>query len=211
MLTSIARQSGTAVRVLLVMTLLLGIAYPIGIWLVSRLPGLSGPAEGSIRYSADGTAVGSSLIGIDPVAADPAADPWFHTRPSATADDALGLGPGDPSTSAGANLGGFDEGLVATVAARRERIAAREGVDVSRVPVDAVSSSASGVDPGISPAYAELQVPRVARVTGLPVDAVRALVAEHTSGRVLGLLGEPTVNTTELNPAVAAAVGLPGG
>ncbi len=205
MLTSIARQSGTALRVLLVMTVLLGIVYPLGIWAVARIPGLSGPAEGSVIYSADGTAVGSSLIGIDPVAPDPSADPWFHTRPSATAEDELGLGPGDPSTSAGANLGGFDEGLLESVAGRRELIAAREGVDVSQVPVDAVSTSASGIDPGISPAYAELQVARVARVTGLSEDAVRGLVADATSGRVLGFLGEPSVNTTELNLAVAAA------
>lgn len=205
MFTSIVRQSGAALRVLLVMTLLLGVVYPLGIWLVARIPGLSGPAEGSIIYSADGTAVGSSLIGIDPVAADPAADPWFHSRPSATAEDELGLGPGDPSTSAGANLGGFDEGLLETIAGRRELIAAREGVDVSQVPVDAVSSSASGIDPGISPEYAALQVPRVARVTGLSEDAVRELVAGATSGRVLGFLGEPAVNTTELNLAVAAA------
>ncbi|MBW0131422.1 potassium-transporting ATPase subunit C [Pseudonocardia oceani] len=205
MLTTIARQSAAAVRVLLVLTLLLGLVYPLGIWLVSRLPGLSGPAEGSILRSADGTAVGSSLIGIDPVAADPAADPFFHTRPSATAQDGLGLDPGDPSTSAGANLGGFDDGLVATVAARREAVAAREGVDVAAVPVDAVSSSASGIDPGISPAYAALQVARVARVTGLSEDEVRALVAEHTHGRALGFLGEPAVNVTELNLAVAGA------
>ena len=205
MLTSIARQSGTALRLLLVMTVLLGIVYPLGIWAVARIPGLSGPAEGSVIYAADGTAVGSSLIGIDPVAADPAADPYFHSRPSATAEDELGLGPGDPSTSAGANLGGFDDGLLESVAARREAIAAREGVDVSQVPVDAVSTSASGVDPAISPEYAELQVARVARVTGLAEGDVRALVAEHTDGRVLGFLGEPNVNVTELNLAVAAA------
>lgn len=205
MFTSIVRQSGAALRVLLVMTLLLGVVYPLGIWLVARIPGLSGPAEGSIISSADGTAVGSSLIGIDPVAADPASDPYFHTRPSATAEDELGLGPGDPSTSAGANLGGFDEGLLETITGRREFIAAREGVDVSQVPVDAVSSSASGIDPGISPAYAALQVARVARVTGLSEDAVRVLVSDATSGRVLGFLGEPSVNVTELNLAVAAA------
>ncbi|MHA6783588.1 potassium-transporting ATPase subunit C [Pseudonocardia saturnea] len=205
MLTTIVRQSGAALRVLLVMTLLLGIVYPLGIWLVARVPGLSGPAEGSIIRSADGTAVGSSVIGIDPVAASPDADPYFHTRPSATAQDELGLGPGDPSTSAGDNLGGFDEGLLETIAARRELIAAREGVDVAQVPVDAVSSSASGVDPGISPAYAALQVPRVARVTGLSEEAVRELVADATSGRVLGFLGEPQVHVTELNLAVEAA------
>lgn len=207
MLTSIVRQSGAALRVLLVMTVLLGIAYPLGIWAIARIPGLSGPAEGSIITSADGTAVGSSLIGIDPVAADPAADPYFHTRPSATAEDELGLGPGDASTSAGANLGGFDEGLVESIAARQELIAAREGVDVSQVPVDAVSTSASGIDPAISPEYAALQVARVARVTGLSEVEVRTLVADHTNGRVLGFLGEPNVNATELNLAVAAAAG----
>ncbi|MBW0114967.1 potassium-transporting ATPase subunit C [Pseudonocardia abyssalis] len=207
MLTSIARQSGAALRVLLVMTLLLGVVYPLGIWAIARIPGLSGPAEGSVIHSADGTAVGSSLIGIDPVASDPTDDPWFHARPSATAEDELGLGPGDPSTSAGANLGGFDEGLVETIAARREAIAAREGVDVSQVPVDAVSSSASGIDPGISPEYAALQVARVARVTGLPLGQVQALVADATTGRVFGFLGEPTVNVTELNLAVAGARG----
>ena len=207
MLTSIVRQSGAALRVLLVMTVLLGIAYPLGIWAIARIPGPSGPAEGSIITSADGTAVGSSLIGIDPVAADPAADPYFHTRPSATAEDELGLGPGDASTSAGANLGGFDEGLVESIAARQELIAAREGVDVSQVPVDAVSTSASGIDPAISPEYAALQVARVARVTGLSEGEVRTLVADHTNGRVLGFLGEPNVNATELNLAVAAAAG----
>lgn len=209
MLTSIARQSAAALRVLLVMTVLLGIVYPLGIWALSRIPGLSGPAEGSVITAADGTAVGSTLIGIDPVAADPAADPYFHLRPSATSDDEVHpglLGPGDPSTSAGTNLGGFDEGLVESVAQRQEIIAAREGVDVSQIPVDAVSTSASGVDPAISPEYAELQVPRVARVTGLPENEVRALVAEHTDGRVLGFLGEPNVNATELNLSVAEAM-----
>lgn len=208
MLTTVLRQTGAAVRVLLVLTLLLGIAYPLGIWALARIPGLSERAEGSVLRSADGTAVGSSLIGIDPVAADPAADPWFHARPSATGDEELHpglLGPGDPSTSAGSNLGGFDEGLLESIALRRGTIAAREGVDVARVPVDAVSTSASGVDPGISPEYAELQVPRVARVTGLPQGEVRALVADAASGRALGFLGEPAVNVTELNLALAAA------
>jgi len=78
-------------------------------------------------------------------------------------------------------------------------------VDPSRVPPDAVTSSASGLDPDISPAYADLQINRIARVTGLPAEQVRGLVAEATDGRVLGFLGEPAVNVTRLNLAIAAA------
>lgn len=204
MLIAIARQSAAAVRVLLVMTVMLGVVYPLGVWAVSRLPGLSGNAEGSVVTAPDGTPVGSSLIGIDP-AAGPTTDPYFHARPSATAEDELGLGPADPSTSAGSNLGGFSADLLATVEQRRAVIAVREGVDPALVPADAVSASASGVDPQISPAYAELQVPRVAQVTGLPEQQVRSLVVANTAGRALGFLGEPGVNITELNLAVLAA------
>lgn len=88
---------------------------------------------------------------------------------------------------------------------RQTIIAAREGVAADAVPADAVTASASGADPHISPAYAELQVPRVARVTRLPETDVRRLVEEHTDGRFLGFLGEPGVNVTELNLAVRAA------
>ncbi len=104
--------------------------------------------------------------------ADPAADPYFHTRPSASAEDVLG--PGDPSTSGGSNQGGFSEKLLGQVEQRRAAIAAREGVAPEAVPADAVTASGSGVDPHISPAYADLQVARVARVTGLPEAQVRA-------------------------------------
>jgi potassium-transporting ATPase KdpC subunit len=198
MLTSLLRQSGAALRMLLVATVVLGLVYPLAVWGVSRLPGLAGPAEGSLI----GTQ-GSALIGVDPVPTDPNADPYFHTRPSASAKDALG--PGDPSTSGGSNQGGFSDKLLEQVQQRRAAIAAREGVDPAAVPADAVTASASGVDPDISPAYADLQVARVARVTGLPVDRVRTLVADATDGRSLGFLGEPTVDVTELNLAVAAA------
>jgi K+-transporting ATPase ATPase C chain len=97
------------VRLLLVATVVLGLAYPLAVWGVSRLPGLVGPAEGSVLTAPDGTPAGSSLIGIDPVPADPAADPWFHTRPSASAQDVLG--PGGPSISGGSNQGGFSAKL----------------------------------------------------------------------------------------------------
>jgi K+-transporting ATPase ATPase C chain len=188
---------------LLVATVVLGLVYPFAVWGVSRLPGLHGPAEGSVVTAPDGSASGSTLIGIDPVAADPAADPYFHTRPSASAQDVLG--PGDPSTSGGSNQGGFSEKLLGQVDQRRAAIAAREGVAPEAVPADAVTASGSGVDPHIRPAYAQLQVARVARVTGLPEAQVRRLVADATQGRALGFLGEPTVNVTELNLALAAA------
>jgi K+-transporting ATPase ATPase C chain len=209
MLTLLLRQSGAALRMLLVSTVVLGLVYPLAVWGVARLPGLHGSAEGSVVTAPDGTPVGSSLIGVDPVPADPTADPWFHTRPSASADDVLG--PGDPSTSGGSNQGGFSDELLDQVRQRRAAISAREEVAPEAVPADAVTASASGVDPHISPAYADLQVARVARVTGLPQERVRELVAEATDGRVLGFLGEPVVDVTRVNLAIAAARGLAGG
>jgi K+-transporting ATPase ATPase C chain len=199
MVTTLRRQAATGLRVLVVFTVLAGIAYPLLTWTVTRIPGLSGPAEGSVVYAKDGTPAGSSLIGIDPVAAGP--DPFFHTRPAASAKDVLG--PADTSTSGGSNKGTFDQKLLDTINQRKQQIAAREGVPESAVPADAVTASGSGLDPDISPAYAALQVPRVARVTGLPVARVQELVAQATDGRILGFLGEPTVNVTTLNLAVA--------
>jgi K+-transporting ATPase ATPase C chain len=203
MLTTLRRQAVTGLRVFLVFTVLLGILYPLAAWAVTRLPGLSGPAEGSIVTSVDGRFSGSSLIGVDPVAKDPNADPYFHTRPAASAKDVLG--PADTSTSGGSNKGTFDQELRDTINQRKQQIAAREGVAESAVPPDAVTASGSGLDPDISPAYAALQVARVARVTGLPASRVQELVAQATDGRVLGFLGEPTVNVTTLNLAVADA------
>lgn len=201
-MNTLGRQALAGLRMVLVMTVLLGIAYPLAVWAVARLPGLSSHAEGSV-VTVHGVPVGSSLIGVDPVPADPAADPYFHTRPSASDKDLLG--PGDPSTSGGSNLAGDSDKLLVAVNQRRELIAAREGVAPDAVPPDAVTASASGLDPDISPAYARLQAARVAGVTGLPVDQVLRLVAEHTDDRFLGVLGEPGVDVTELNLAVAAA------
>jgi potassium-transporting ATPase KdpC subunit len=203
MVTTLWRQTATGLRVLLVLTVLCGIAYPLLTWGVAHLPGLAGKAEGSIVTTADGTPAGSSLIGVDPVATDPNADPYFHTRPSASSDGVLG--PADTSTSGGSNKAADSDDLLKAIDQRRALIAAREGVDPAQVPPDAVTASASGLDPDISPEYAALQVARVARVTGLPEAQVRALVAQASSGRVLGFLGEPTVNVTTLNLAVAAA------
>jgi K+-transporting ATPase ATPase C chain len=201
--SSLLRQTGAGLRLLLVLTVLTGVVYPLAVWGVSRLPGLHDKAEGSL-VQADGRAVGSALIGVDLTASDAAHDPWFHTRPSASASDPLG--PGDPSTSGASNLAADNAKLVDLVRKRRAAIADREGVPEDRVPADAVTASASGVDPDISPAYADLQVARVARVNGLPEQVVRQTVADHVRGRALGVLGEPAVNVLDLNLAIRRAL-----
>ena len=193
------KQTMAGLRVLLVFTVICGIIYPLSVWAVSRIPGLESRAEGSV-VTAGGQAAGSSMIGIDPVAPDPAHDPYFHPRPSATASDPMGQG--DPSTSGASNKGGFNQDLVSAIQQRKDAIAKREGADPSAVPADAVTASASGVDPDISVAYADLQIARVARNTGLPDDTVRRLVEQHTTGYGIGI---PGVNVLELNLAVAAA------
>ncbi|WP_181775715.1 potassium-transporting ATPase subunit C [Amycolatopsis pittospori] len=200
-MNALLKQTLAGLRVLLVFTVLLGVVYPLGVWAVSRIPGLESNAEGSI-ITQNGQAVGSSLIGVDPVAADPAKDPWFHNRPSAGSKDALG--PGDPSSSGPSNKGPYNEDLVAAIGERKKLIAAREGVQESQVPADAVTASGSGMDPAISVAYADLQITRVARNTGLSEEKVRQLVAENTSGAGIGV---PGVNVLKVNLAVRDAAG----
>jgi len=114
------KQTKAGLRVLLVFTVICGIIYPLSVWAVSRIPGLESRAEGSV-VTAGGQAAGSSLIGIDPVAPDPAHDPYFHTRPSATASDPMGQG--DPSTSGASNKGGFNQDLVSAIQQRKDAIA----------------------------------------------------------------------------------------
>ncbi|MBB5906666.1 K+-transporting ATPase ATPase C chain [Actinoalloteichus hymeniacidonis] len=207
MSTAVLRQTMAGLRLLLVMTLLTGVLYPLAVWSVARLPGLSHQAEGSVIV-VDGQPVGSQHLGIDLVdpasAQDPTADRYFHHRPSAGADGPLGAG--DPNQSGGSNLAADNDELTQLVHQRAAAIAAREGVSVDAVPADAVTASGSGLDPDISPAYAELQVGRVARVAGLDEQRVRDLVTAHTAGRELGVLGAPTVNVLALNLAVRDAV-----
>ncbi|MGW4057433.1 potassium-transporting ATPase subunit C [Amycolatopsis sp. NPDC004747] len=200
-MNTLVKQTWAGLRVLLVMTVLLGVLYPLAVWAVARIPGLEGNAEGSL-VTQNGQAVGSTLIGVDPVPADPAHDPWFHTRPSALAKDALG--PGDPSTSGASNKGPYNEDLVKTIGERKDAIAQREGVTPDQVPPDAVTASGSGLDPAISVAYADLQAARVAKNTGLPLDRVKQLIEQNTSGAGIGV---PGVNVLPLNLAVRAAAG----
>ncbi|GAB2636582.1 potassium-transporting ATPase subunit KdpC [Kribbella swartbergensis] len=182
------RQFGVAVRALLFFTVALGIVYPLTMTGVAQAL-FHDQANGSI-VQVNGKDAASKLIGQ----AYP--DGWFQTRPSAA--DYNGKG------SAASQYGPNNPDLVKLIDQRRQEIARREGVDPSQVPADAVTASASGLDPAISPAYAALQVNRVARERGLPVEKVEELVKENTHGRTLGFLGEPYVNVVTLNAALAA-------
>jgi K+-transporting ATPase ATPase C chain len=199
------RQFGVALRALLVFTAVLGIVYPLVMTGVAQAL-FHGNANGSI-VKVNGKEVASDLIGqaytMDSGKKDSdgkaimVADPkWFQTRPSASAYDAMASG--------GSNLGPNNADLVAAIDERRKAVAALEGVDPSQVPPDAVTASASGLDPNISPAYAALQVNRIARERGLSVEQVQKLVKDSTEGRTLGFLGEPRVNVVKLNAALAA-------
>ena len=186
----LVRQSLVGLKVLIVMTVLLGVAYPAAVWGVSQVA-FHDRANGQI-VTVDGKDVGSRIIGQDFAVRD---DARFHGRPSAADYDGL--------ASAPSNLGPSNPALLKAIAERQATIAKIEGVDVASIPADAVTASGSGLDPYISPEYAALQVPRVAKATGLDVAAVQALVADHTRGRQLGFLGEPKVNVLELNLAIA--------
>ncbi|MBO0983214.1 potassium-transporting ATPase subunit KdpC [Rathayibacter sp. SD072] len=190
------RPYSVALRAMIVMTAVLGLGYPLVVLGVGQLA-LPAQANGSL-VSADGRVVGSSLIGQSFMDADGAPLPeWFQSRPSAAGDGY------DAGASSGSNLGPENADLVAAIQERRASIAAVEGVDPAEVPASALTASASGLDPDISPEYALLQAPRVAQARGLAVDDVRELVESSVQPRALGYLGEPTVNVLELNLALA--------
>ena len=290
---NLIRQHLAAIRALLVLTAITGIAYPLVVWLVAMLPGLDDKAQGSIVQVA-GKPVGSTLIGQSFTDADgnPVAK-YFQSRPSAAgngydplATSASNLGPesivdtpADPSQPKDSN--GYKASLLTLVCSRSAAIAKTEGVDGSRpfctgdgvgavlsvigprdargnvvaptrvisvnepctatttpflatydgvrvqcakfgedytigqivpirgaaqgvpaVPADAVTASGSGLDPDISPAYADIQVDRVAKARGVSPEQIRAVLAEHTDGRDLGIMGEPRVNVLVLNLAL---------
>ncbi|HXS00789.1 MAG TPA: potassium-transporting ATPase subunit KdpC [Pyrinomonadaceae bacterium] len=173
----------TAVLMTIVTTILLGLAYPL---IVTGLAQVIFPdqANGQLIRAADGTIIGSRLIG------QPFSSPgYFRSRPSAAGYDA--------SASSGSNLGPTNQKLIDRVKADVEKLQAEN--PGKPVPIDLVTTSASGLDPHISPAAAEFQVPRVARERGMSEDELRQIVAAHTEGRQFGFLGEPRVNVLELN------------
>lgn len=292
--SSLVRQHWAALRALLVLTVIVGIGYPLFIWLVAQIPGLKDNADGSI-IEVNGKPVGSSLIGqLFTDDRGNALPQYFQSRPSAAgagydplATSASNLGPesivdtpADPSLPTDEN--GYKASLLTLVCSRSKAIGDLEGVDGKRpfctgdgvgavlsvigprdsrgnvvsptkvvsinepctttqqpflntyegvrvecakfsedysigqivpikgaasdpmVPADAVTASGSGLDPNISPAYADLQIARVAAARGISADQIRPLVADHTDGRTLGFLGEPRVNVLELNIALDA-------
>ncbi|MBP3043078.1 potassium-transporting ATPase subunit KdpC [Arthrobacter jiangjiafuii] len=191
-----ARQLGVAIRAVAVLTLALGIVYPLAVTGIGQAVANS-QANGS-PVSADGTTVGSALIGQDFTDDNGAALPqWFQSRPSAAGDGY------DGGASSGSNLGPTNPDLAAAIEERRSAVAELEGVSPDEVPADAVTASSSGLDPHISPAYARLQVNRVAAERGLDPDEVLALVESAVQGRAGGVLGEPVVNVLKLNFALS--------
>lgn len=194
------RQTWTAVRAVLILTVVLGLGYPLAVLGVGQLA-LPAQANGQL-VTIDGEVVGSTIIGQSFTDAEGAALPeWFQSRPSAA-----GAGY-DAGASSGSNYGPENDDLIAAIAGRHSAIVELEGVAPAGIPADAVTASASGLDPHISPAYALLQVPRVAEARGLDESAVRELVESMIQGRDLGYLGDPTVNVLMLNIALAGLDG----
>lgn len=184
------RQYWVGIRIFLIFTIALGIIYPLTITLIGQLA-LPAQANGSL-VQLDGTTVGSSLIGQSFTDADGNALPqWFQPRPS-TAGDGY-----DGGASLGSNLGPDSDKLVQSIEERKTSIA------TDSISADAVTASASGLDPHISPEYAREQVARVSAARNLPEERVAQLVESFVQGRDLSYLGDPTVNVLQLNIALS--------
>jgi K+-transporting ATPase ATPase C chain len=193
------REIRPAIVVLVALTLITGLAYPLAMTGIARVI-FPHRAQGSM-IERDGQVIGSALIGQVFTS-----DKYFHGRPSAT----TAADPNDPTktvptpynaaNSGGSNLGPSNKALIDRVQADLDKL--KEENPSAAIPADLVTTSASGLDPDISPEAAFFQVPRVAKARNLPEDRVRQLVDEHVEGRFLGLLGEPRVNVLLLNLAL---------
>lgn len=187
---SALRQVGTAAGMLVALTLLTGIVYPLVVTGVAKVA-FPSASTGSLIVE-QGKVLGSREIG------QPFDDPkYLWGRPSATSP-----GPYDGANSAASNLGPTNPDLTKRVQERIDTLRAADPGNTAPVPVDLVTSSGSGLDPHVSPAAAEYQVGRIARARGIPEATVRAIVASKTQGRDLGVLGEPRVNVLEVNLAL---------
>ena len=191
-LTPALRHGWAGLRMILVMTVILGLGYPLAMTGFAQVA-FHHRADGSL-VSRDGSSVGSALIGQS----FDGSPEYFQSRPSAAGDGY------DPLATSASNLAPTSPELVKTVDERRVSVARLDGTDPADVTPDAVTASGSGLDPDISPTYAEQQVARVAAARHLDPSVVARLVAEHTSERQLGFLGEPRVNVLLLNLALDA-------
>ena len=198
----LVRQHIAAFRALLVFTVLCGLIYPAVMVGVAQLIS-PGHANGSM-VSYHGREAGSAVLCQE--FTDAKGNPlpqYFQPRPSNAVDATSKTDYGcNPLFSAASNLGPDNPDLVKLIRQRQQAIAAFDHVPVAQIPPDAVTASGSGLDPGISPQNAAIQVNRVASARHLPVATVKALVARYTQGRTIGVLGEPTVNVLELNIAL---------
>ena len=192
MMQGLRKDLTTGVIAIVAMTVVLGLAYPLAITGISQVF-FSGPANGS-KVSVDGKVVGSHLIGQEF-----RGKAWFHSRPSATEYSGNVTFFGNEGPNSVETREEIREELKAYVQLNKpyDHSLTREGV-----PVDAVTQSASGVDPDISEANAAIQAHRIAAVRHLPLSRVEELISQNTDGRSLGVLGEPGVNVLELNIAL---------
>jgi K+-transporting ATPase ATPase C chain len=194
MIVEILKQIRPAVSMLVVWTGLAGLAYPAFVTYTGQVI-FPRQAGGSMIVGKDGKVLGSELIG------QPFSDPkYFWSRPSATSPMAY-----NAQSSSGSNLGPLNSALTDAIKQRVQALRDANKGNTTPVPVDLVTASASGLDPHITPAAAEFQVERVAKVRHLSPDAVRKLVVDNTTERIVGLLGEPCVNVLKLNLALDAA------
>ena len=195
-------QIRPAIVLLVLMTVLTGLAYPLAI---TGAAGILFPKQaGGSLIEKDGKVIGSELIGQNFTDAK-----YFHGRPSATTDtdpnDATKTVPSpyNAANSVGSNLGPTSKALIDRVSGDVDAL--KKENPGAAIPVDLVTSSASGLDPDITPAAAAFQIPRVAAARGMAADKVQALVDRQTEGRFLGIFGEPRVNVLKLNLALDAA------
>jgi K+-transporting ATPase ATPase C chain len=186
--------------VTLVLTVLTGLVYPLAVW---------GIAQAIFPSQAGGSLVvaGNKVVGSRLIGQNFSSPRYFQSRPSAAGDKGY-----DAANSGGSNLGPTNKALIEAVRLRLKNVVeSNPGTDPHQVPIDLVTASASGLDPEISPAAADLQVARVAHARGLSEDQVRQLIAENTRSRTAGIFGEPGVNVLLLNLALDRAAGSHGG